>query len=272
MVVTAQFRNESVQQTPLAITAINAQMLEDRNQTHLSQIAAQVPSTTLLPAESAFGPSMTASIRGIGQYDFDPALEPGVGIYVDDVYYATLTGSLLDLLDLDRVEVLRGPQGTLEGMNSIGGAIKLFSKKPDGNDSSSVSLLYGSRNHTEVRASGDFTVSPDQFYVRLSGVYNHQDGYLNVFDFGCANPSFTATATNGVTGTYSVAPNAFLTHSGSCLIGQEGGTNYGAARLSMRWTPNDRVEVNVSGDVTQQDQENSATTLLYGNLSGQRVL
>jgi iron complex outermembrane receptor protein len=268
VVVTAQFRNESVQETPLAITAINAQMLEDRNQTHLSQIAAQVPSTTLLPAESAFGPSMTASIRGIGQYDFDPALEPGVGIYVDDVYYATLTGSLLDLLDLDRVEVLRGPQGTLEGMNSIGGAIKLFSKKPDGNDSSSVSLLYGSRNHTEVRASGDFTVSPDTFFVRLSGVYNHQDGYLNVFDFGCANPSFTATATNGVTGTYSVAPNAFLTHSGSCLIGQEGGTNYGAARLSMRWTPNDRVEVNISGDVTQQDQENSATTLLYGNLSG----
>ena len=268
VVVTAQFRNESVQETPLAITAINAQMLEDRNQTHLAQIAAQVPSTTLLPAESAFGPSMTASIRGIGQYDFDPALEPGVGIYVDDVYYATLTGSLLDLLDLDRVEVLRGPQGTLEGMNSIGGAIKLFSKKPDGNDSSSVSLLYGSRNHTEVRASGDFTVSPDTFFVRLSGVYNHQDGYLNVFDFGCANPSFTATATNGVTGTYSVAPNAFLTHSGSCLIGQEGGTNYGAARLSLRWTPNDRVEVNISGDVTQQDQENSATTLLYGNLSG----
>jgi iron complex outermembrane receptor protein len=268
VVVTAQFRNESVQETPLAITAINAQMLEDRNQTHLSQIAAQVPSTTLLPAESAFGPSMTASIRGIGQYDFDPALEPGVGIYVDDVYYATLTGSLLDLLDLDRVEVLRGPQGTLEGMNSIGGAIKLFSKKPDGNDSSSVSLLYGSRNHTEVRASGDFTVSPDTFFVRLSGVYNHQDGYLNVFDFGCANPSFTATATNGVTGTYSVAPNAFLTHSGSCLIGQEGGTNYGAARLSLRWTPNDQVEVNISGDVTQQDQENSATTLLYGNLSG----
>src|SRR3984957_5276575 len=251
VVVTAQFRNESVQATPLAITAINAQMLEDRNQTHLSQIAAQVPSTTLLPAESAFGPSMTASIRGIGQYDFDPALEPVVGIYVDDVYYATLTGSLLDLLDLDRVEVLRGPQGTLEGMNSIGGAIKLFSKKPDGNDTSSVSLLYGSRNHTEG-----------------GGGYNPQGGCLNGFGFGCANPSFTATATNGVTGTYSVAPNAFLTHSGSCLIGQEGGTNYGAARLSMRWTPNDRVEVNVSGDVTQQDQENSATTLLYGNLSG----
>jgi iron complex outermembrane recepter protein len=128
-------------------------------------------------------------------------------------------------------------------------------------------VLYGSRNHTELRASSDFTVMPDQFFVRVSGVYNHQDGYENVFDFGCANPSFTATATNGVTGTYSVAPQAFLTHAGNCLIGQEGGTNYGAIRISLRWTPSDRLEVNFVGDVTQQDQENSATTLLYANLS-----
>ena len=71
-----------------------------------------------------------------------------------------------------------------------------------------------------------------------------------------------------MTGTYSVAPQAFLSHAGNCLIGQEGGTNYGAIRLSMRWTPSDQVEVNVVGDVTQQDQENSATTLLYANLSG----
>ena len=72
---------------------------------------------------------MAASIRGIGQGDFNPALEPGVGLYVDDVYYATLTGSVLDLLDLDRVEILRGPQGTLAGRNSIGGSVKLYSQK-----------------------------------------------------------------------------------------------------------------------------------------------
>lgn len=266
VVVTAQFRKESLQTTPLAITAVNAQTLENRNETNLAQVAAQVPSTTLLPASTAFGPSMTAYIRGIGQFDLDPALEPGVGIYIDDVYFGTVTASLLDLLDVDRVEVLRGPQGTLSGKNSIGGSVKLFSKKPDGNDESSISVLYGSRNHTEVRANGDFTVEPDQFFVRLSGVYNHQDGYLNVFDFGCANPSITATATNGVRGTYSLAPNTFLTHSGTCLIGQEGGTNYGAVRLSLRWTPSDRVEVNLVGDVTQQDQENPATTLLYAEL------
>jgi iron complex outermembrane recepter protein len=268
VVVTAQFRNENVQETPLAITAINAQMLEERNQTNLAQVAADVPSVTLLPAEAAFGPSMTASIRGIGQYDFDPALEPGVGIYVDDVYYATLTGSLLDLLDLDRVEILRGPQGTLEGMNSIGGAVKLFSQKPTGQGGSSVDVLYGSRNHVELRAGTDFTVLPDQVFVRMSGVFNHQDGYENVFDFGCANPSIAATATNGVTGNYSVAPSSFLSHAGSCLIGQEGGTDYGAIRLSVRWTPSDQVDVNFVGDITQQNQENPATTLLYANLSG----
>ncbi len=132
IVVTAQFRSENLQQTPLAITAITGQMIADRSMTNVTDVAADVPSVTLLKGSTAFGPSVAASIRGIGQYDFDPALEPGVGIYVDDVYYATLTGSALDLLDLERVEVLRGPQGTLEGMNSIGGAVKLFSQKPNG--------------------------------------------------------------------------------------------------------------------------------------------
>ena len=160
-------------------------MIEARSMTNVTDVAADVPSTTLLTGRSAFGPSMTALIRGIGQSDFDPALEPGVGIYVDDVYYATLVGSALDLLDLDRVEVLRGPQGTLEGMNSIGGAIKLFSKKPDGTAGTSLDVLYGSRNHIEARGSSDFIVVPDQLFVRMSAVYNHQDGYVNVFDFGC---------------------------------------------------------------------------------------
>jgi len=262
VVVTAQFRSESVQQTPLAITAVNAEMLAERSQTSLNQVTADAPSVTLLQSSTAFGPSMTAFIRGIGQSDLDPALEPGVGIYVDDVFFGTLTGSLLDLLDLDRVEVLRGPQGTLEGMNSIGGAVKLFSQKPNGNGNTSVSVLYGSRNHVEARASTDFAVIPDQLFVRIAGVVNHQDGYVDVYDFGCANPSFTATATNGVTGTYSVAPG-FNTHAGSCLTGHEGGIGYGAARISVRWVPSDRLEATLSGDVTQQNQENPATTLLY---------
>ena len=94
------------------------------------------------------------------------------------MYFGTLTGSLLDLLDLDRVEVLRGPQGTLEGMNSEGGAIKLYSKKPDAHESMNIDVLGGSRNHAEVRAGTNFAVS-DNLFVRLSAVGNHQDGYAS---------------------------------------------------------------------------------------------
>ena len=112
VVVTAQFREQNLQQTPIAITAVTAGMLESRNQTDIAMVAGQAPNVTLQPNGAAFGSSMVAFIRGIGQTDFNLALEPGVGLYVDDVYYATLTGSLLDLLDLDRVEILRGPQGT----------------------------------------------------------------------------------------------------------------------------------------------------------------
>ncbi len=108
-------------------------------------MASQAPSVSLKPASAAFGPSLGASIRGVGQFDINPALEPGVGMYVDDVYYATLTGSILDLLDLERVEILRGPQGTLAGKNSIGGAVKLYSKNPEG-EGGYLSATYGSRS------------------------------------------------------------------------------------------------------------------------------
>lgn len=90
--VTAQFRKENLQETPVAITAISAAMLEARSQTSLQDVTAQAPNVILQPNPAGFGNSMRAQIRGIGQTDFDPAVDPGVGIYVDDVYFATLTG------------------------------------------------------------------------------------------------------------------------------------------------------------------------------------
>ncbi|MEI9852122.1 MAG: Plug domain-containing protein [Sphingomonas sp.] len=80
---------------------------------------------TLKPQPQNGGAGLIAFIRGVGQIDFNYALDPGVGIYIDDVYIPTLSSSFLDLMDLDRIEILRGPQGTLAGKNSIGGAIKL---------------------------------------------------------------------------------------------------------------------------------------------------
>jgi iron complex outermembrane receptor protein len=102
IVVTAQFRSQRLQDVPLAITAVNSAMLEARSQTNIAEVAKQAPSVVIIPGGGAFGPSIGASIRGVGQFDFNPAYEPGVGLYIDDVYYATLTGGLFDLLDLAR--------------------------------------------------------------------------------------------------------------------------------------------------------------------------
>src|SRR3954466_1054432 len=167
--VTAQFRSQNLQDTPLAITAVTGDMLEARSQTSIYEVAQQAPNVFLAPQAQANGSGLIAYIRGVGQTDFNFALEPGVGLYVDDVYYSTLTGSLLDLLDLDRVEVLRGPQGTLAGRNSIGGAIKLFSRKAEGKGGN-ASLTYGSYNRVDARASGDFTLVDDKLFARVAGV------------------------------------------------------------------------------------------------------
>jgi iron complex outermembrane recepter protein len=273
VVVTAQFRTENVQTTPLAITAVSGADIAARGETSITEIAGNAPSVELSQTSAAFGPSMAAFIRGIGQSDLDPALEPGVGIYVDDVYFGTLTGSIFDLLDLDRVEVLRGPQGTLEGMNSEGGAVKLFSKKADATESMYFDLLAGSRNHVEVRAGTNFALT-DNLFLRLAAVGNQQDGYVTRYNFACANPSFTATDVNGVTGTYSVL-EGFPTQTSHCVNGKEGGTGYQGARAALRWLPNDSLEMNLIADLTNLNQDHPAETLGYagpgpldGNSSG----
>jgi len=255
IVVTAQFREQSLQDTPLAITAVDAAMLEARSQTDVAAIASQAPNVTLRPLGGSFGPAMGASIRGIGQFDFNPALEPGVGIYVDDVYYASLTGAQFDLLDLERVEILRGPQGTLFGKNSIGGAVRLISRPPTGDGSGYVSVTYGSRNRLDFRGSVDFSLVEDKLFARLSGVSKSQDGYVDVLDYQCANPSST--------------PALPIESSNSdCVLGHEGGTSYQAVRGILRFVPSDRVEITLTGDYTHDDSEGAAVTLLATNLGG----
>jgi len=188
IVVTAQFRQQNLQDTPLAITAVTAELMEARSQTNISEITNQAPSVTLKQQSAMFGPAIAAYIRGVGAADFNPALEPGVGIYVDDVYIATLTGSLLDLLDLDRVEILRGPQGTLAGRNSIGGSVKLFSQKPSADTSGSFQATYGSRNRVDLRGTANFALT-DNLFMRISGVDKKQEGYVERRDYGCAFPN-----------------------------------------------------------------------------------
>jgi iron complex outermembrane receptor protein len=255
IVVTAQFREQNLQDTPLAITAVSGAMLEARSQTNLSTVADQAPSVTLKPQGAAFGPALGANIRGVGQFDFNPALEPGVGVYVDDVYYATLTGSIFDLLDLDRVEILRGPQGTLAGKNSIGGAIKLYSKKPTGSNTGYVSATYGIRDRIDLRGSADIKLT-DNLFARLSGVAKKQDGYIKRLDFGCVNPpgSPLNPTVGGIPSTRSASQG--------CVVAREGEVNYQAVRGQVRWEPTDAIEVNVIGDYTVDDRTSPGAVLI----------
>ncbi len=250
VVVTAQFRAQNLQRTPIAITAVNAEMMDARSQTSIYEVSDQAPSVTLKPQGAAFGPSLAASIRGVGQYDFNPAYEPGVGMYVDDVYYSTLTGAVFDLLDLDRVEILRGPQGTLAGKNSIGGAVKLYSRKPQGDNTGFVQGTYGSRDRLDLRASGDFTIANGVF-ARLSGVAKKQQGYVDRIDYGCAFPS------SGVT------PQ--LSYNTDCVLAKEGEVNYNAVRAMVRFDNGGPVEVNLIGDYIDSDSAQAASVLLAAN-------
>ena len=232
VIVTAEFREASLQETPIAITAFTGDMLVDRAWTSLAEVTNKSPNVSLKPGGQARS-GMMAYIRGIGQSDFIAALEPGVGVYVDDVYFAQLTGSLLELLDVDRVEILRGPQGTLSGRNSIGGAIKMFTKKAGEGHPGYVRVGFGSYSQVDLRGTGELTLVEDSLYARFSGAAKTRDGYVDVLDYGCSHPGSNAPSNRGAAG---------------CKIGEQGDKEYATGRLSLRWLASDDVEVNVNGD------------------------
>jgi iron complex outermembrane recepter protein len=251
VVVTAQFRSQSAQTAPLAITAISAQQLDERSVASVNDLNAIAPNVSITGGTGTLGPVAQIFIRGIGQSDGHPGLEPGVGLYVDDVYHGLMLGSEMDLTDLDRIEVLRGPQGTLSGKNSIGGSVKLFSKKPDGDPDAYAEAGYGSFNRINLRAGGNFTLIQDKLYVRVSGVSKKADGYMTRLDYGCVNASSSAIYQGGL------LPG--------CKLGTEGGQDLHAARIAVRWMPNDNIENNLIASITADHSEVPALKLLYSN-------
>nr|MDJ0878811.1 TonB-dependent receptor plug domain-containing protein [Halieaceae bacterium] len=126
--VTARRRSESLQDVPIAVTAFSGESLRLRGAADITELAQQAPSVTLEPSR-ATNTTLTAFIRGVGQQDPLAGFEQGVALYIDDVYLARPQGSLLDIYDVERIEVLRGPQGTLYGRNAVGGAIKYVTRR-----------------------------------------------------------------------------------------------------------------------------------------------
>ncbi|HLE84483.1 MAG TPA: TonB-dependent receptor plug domain-containing protein, partial [Thermoanaerobaculia bacterium] len=125
--VTARKREENLQEVPLAVTVTPGEVLEDTSAPDISVLQSYVPNLAVYAGRNQ-STTLTVFLRGIGQADPLWGVDPGVGLYLDEVYVARPQGALLDVYDIDRVEVLRGPQGTLYGKNTIGGAIKYVSR------------------------------------------------------------------------------------------------------------------------------------------------
>lgn len=250
IIVTSRFREERLQQTPIAITAMTGEDLEIRSFHSAYEVGYTVPNAALRPAQAAFGNTMTAYIRGIGQYDFSFAFEPGVGIYIDDVYHPFTMGSQIDLLDLNRVEVLRGPQGTLFGRGSIGGVIRYVTEQPEGDGSGNISITMGEFDRVDLRGSYDFALVEDRLFARVAGVTKSRDGYQHVIDFACAFPSQAGNL-------QPVTSN----RGNDCKLGTQGGEDVTGARLALRLVANDALEFGLTVDYLDDASEARADTL-----------
>lgn len=179
IIVTARKREEGLQSAPISISAFTGEGLDYRGVTKIDQIADFTPNLTFQnnPGDGGSSASAAIYIRGIGQNDFVPTVEPGVGLYIDGVYVARSVGSILDLVDIERIEVLRGPQGTLFGRNTVGGAISVTTKKPDDIPGGKAELTAGSSRRIDFRGTINVPLS-DSFFTRLSiGSFN-RDGYV----------------------------------------------------------------------------------------------
>ena len=173
--VTAQKRSENLQRVPIAITAFTPEALAQKGITDVAGLGKFAPSVEIVGTSPFSGSSqvLSAFIRGIGQNDFAFNLDPGVGVYVDGVYYARTVGAVVDLLDLDHVEILKGPQGTLFGRNTIGGAISVVTRDPGNTFSGAGDVTYGSYNRVDVRGSVDIPIIDDKLLAQVSFSEKH---------------------------------------------------------------------------------------------------
>lgn len=164
VVVTARRREENLQQIPVSASALSQSMLDERSAARLPDLQGIAPSLILGPG--TFGSDTSDAVvflRGVGQGDTAVFSDPGVGIYLDGVYLARAQGALLDLVDLERVEILRGPQGTLFGKNTTGGAIQLITRRPAREFGGRVALLVGNRESHSGQATVDFALGANLF-------------------------------------------------------------------------------------------------------------
>jgi iron complex outermembrane receptor protein len=216
VVVTAQKREQSIYEVPVAISAFTAKTIERQGITDLTDIGKFVPNLNITGFSAGHTSSQNPFIRGIGLQDHLITTEPGVGVYVDGVYLGRQVGQNWSLANIERVEVLRGPQGTLYGRNSIGGAINIITRKPGDQPGGRVGLTAGSRGRLNGDVYADMLLS-DEFAMSFSLAYQRRDGlgdFLLIED-----PNKRVGEMQDVSG-----------------------------RIAMRWKPTDKLSFLLTGD------------------------
>ncbi len=180
IVVTAQKRSENVQKVPIAISAVTGQFLESREITSIDRLGSIAPN---LKIDRAPNNRTAAQLAIRGSVTINPSItwEPAVGLYMDGVYIAKVQGSIFDVADLERVEVLRGPQGTLYGRNALAGAINLITKKPSGELGGNFEVSYGNYDYWRAKGSVDLPAF-GPVSIKLSGQIQKRDGFVKLVD------------------------------------------------------------------------------------------
>lgn len=235
IVVTARRTEETLQSVPASVSAFSERALERIQATDTTGLQGAVPNLNIVQGRGSSN-STNIYIRGIGQPDALQTFDPAVGVYVDDVYYSRIRGTQLDLLDLERVEVLRGPQGTLYGKNTIGGALKVVTRKPGQDFRGSAGIAAGSYGQLELKLAASGPVS-DTIAAGFAVMHARRDGYIE----------------------------------DAVLDRDYNDKNTIAARGSIAYTPSDRFRLDMSVDYSRDDASltvgqplNSLTYLIGG--------
>jgi len=198
VVVTARKREESLQSSPVAISAFTAEDLQVRQIEATDELGDITPNLTFDSVAPSSGSSSAAQIfiRGIGQTDFTPVTDPGVGLYVDGIYMARSVGNVMDFLDIERIEVLRGPQGTLFGRNTIGGAVVIHTRRPDETPEASLKGQVGNDDmiYLTAKASGPLA---DNLFGNIAYAFRERDGYVTRINDGIETGDDDSDAVRG---------------------------------------------------------------------------
>lgn len=231
VLVTARKRTENLQDVPAAVSAYSGDELEDRGVDNIVEVARLTPNLTINETSGLLAGAIQVFIRGIGN---DPGFDQGVGIYVDDVYLNRTGGALLDVYDVERIEVLKGPQGHLYGRNTTGGALKYVSREPDNETRIRLEGKLGTDDLRKVRAGFSGAIAEDSLFGSFAVSKIDHDGYqTNLYD-------------------------------GSEFAAQD--------KLAMRgtliWQAADRLRLKIVGDMLRDDSDPYIPTRVGVNLGG----